>query len=125
MMDKNPFDLCGMPFIREGDTVYIINNMPDPLSRKSMLDRMERFTLRYDDYRCPFDFMTEFDQWFQWKKREYADHEPTGQIMCDMVSDVDRIKAHKIEKRFQFRVSEDWGCFVPPRGGILFSGVSS
>ena len=61
----------------------------------------------------------------QWKKREYADHEPTGQIMCDMVGDVDRIKAHKIEKRFQFRVSEDWGCFVPPRGGILFSGVSS
>lgn len=103
---------AGMPVIRSGDTVYIINNMPDPLSRKSMMEQAERMMLRFDDYRCPFDFLAEFDQWFEWKKREHFGKQSTGTIMCSMVSDIERIKAHKIERRFEFRANMDFGLGI-------------
>ncbi|MEM1225878.1 MAG: hypothetical protein AAGJ40_09275 [Planctomycetota bacterium] len=38
------------------------------------------------EYRNPFDFLTEFDEWFEFKKRQYADREPTHRIIKDMLS---------------------------------------
>lgn len=29
----------------------------------------------WHEYRCPFDFMDEFDQWIEWKKRVYFNKE--------------------------------------------------
>lgn len=39
------------------------------------------------EYRNPFDFITEHDQWFEFLKRKYFDRESTYDIIRDMLSD--------------------------------------
>lgn len=56
---KMPDEFYGMPVFRDGDNVYIINNMPDLLSVQNMadamLERMDHIMLRQEEYCCPFD----------------------------------------------------------------------
>jgi hypothetical protein len=39
------------------------------------------------EYRNPFSFTDEFDQWFEFEKRRHCDCEPTFHIIRDMLSD--------------------------------------
>lgn len=76
---------------------------------------LDRMALSWDNYRCPFDFLAEFDQWIEWKIREYGRHENTGTIITDMLSDIERIKKYKIDRPFRFFVSSDFVPWCLPR----------
>lgn len=74
-------------------------------------------------YRCPFDFLTEFPQWFGWQRRIHFDRQTTGQATTDMISDVARIKSNKIEREIMFTVSADFSPIYHPVG--VFHGSAS
>lgn len=38
------------------------------------------------EYRNPFHFLDEFDDWFEFEKRKHSDNEPTHRIIADMLS---------------------------------------
>lgn len=44
------------------------------------------FGLLAGEYRNPFDFLNEFDQWFEFEKRKNFDKEPTHKIIASMLS---------------------------------------
>ena len=37
------------------------------------------------EYRNPFHFLDEFDQWFEFEKRKHFDKQPTHRIIADML----------------------------------------
>ena len=79
---------------------------------REFIDRLlrvdcERLSVLYRKYRCPFNIITQFDQWIEWKKREHGYHHPTGRIMYDMVLDMDAANEHEIVEDFSFRFSMD------------------
>ncbi len=85
--------------------------------KKLAAERMDRMCLALGDYECPFSILDEFDQWFEWKRREHFKGDRTGDIIVDMVSDVERIKLHRIvNMRFMTQVP----MLAAPR--FLFNG---
>ncbi len=113
--------VAGMPFIRDGDKVFIIGKMPT--IQDTMRESMERMSLSFDEYECPFDFMTEFDQWFAWRRRVYFDKWSTGRTITSMLSDVERIKRHKIERRLPIRVTSDYGASLKNWRNVILNTV--
>lgn len=105
MYGQSPL-LGAMPVFRSGDNVFILNQ-PPLFSTTAMKVDSERLLLKYDNYRCPFNFITEHPQWFEWHKRLHFDKQTTGRIITDMLTDVKRIKAHKIDREIMFRVMYD------------------
>ena len=95
-------NLYGIPIIRDGDNVYLIGNLPDYSAINSMKDSMERMSLSMESYRCPFDFLNDFDQWFEWQRRLYVDNQTTGKIITNMISDIQRIKEHQLPRQIKF-----------------------
>lgn len=93
-----PNSFAGMPVFREGDNVFLVNFKADANKYKDIMSSAERLCLQFDEYRCPFDFLKEHKQWFEWHKRLHFDKQKTGRIITDMVDDIDSIKAHRIEK---------------------------
>lgn len=100
-MTMNPIDepslgrrTYGVPMFRSGDNCYLIGNMP-PFH--DYVRQMELSELSLGEYRCPFDFLKEFDQWFEWQRRVHFEKQSTGWIITTMLSDIDRIKAHRVE----------------------------
>ena len=73
MTFRTPFELFGLPVIRDGDKVLIIGKLPDPMSiesqMKSMQDMLDRSWLRTEDFDCPFDLLDQFEQWWEWHSR--------------------------------------------------------
>lgn len=112
----------GMPVIRSGDNVFIINNMPPRDEHEQMLKRMRHLGMRFDEYHCPFEFMDEFDQWIEWKIREYGHGESTGVIITDMLGpdDLERIEKHKKPK--PIRVMSDYGPLFRPNRSFILTG---
>lgn len=101
-----PGTLYGMPVIRNGDNVFIINNIPNEQDWKIQAERME---LCFHEYSCPFSLLDEFNEWFEWHKRKHVDKQSTAAIILRMVNDIDRIKLHKIEKRLAIWTRMDFG----------------
>jgi len=93
-------DPVGVPFIRDGDTVYLLDLSAFRIDfhdlQKDMLDRL---TLSCDEYECPFNFLTQFDMWFEWQKRVHFDKQTTGITITRMLHDRGEIIKHKIERR--------------------------
>lgn len=114
--------LGGMPIFRAGDKVFLIGQMPSftDTMRDEAKARLERGMLAYDNYRCPFDFLGEHKQWFEWHRRLHFEKQSTGRIITDMLADVKRIKAHKIDREIMFRVANDFGfrAMMPRRAMI-------
>lgn len=106
MTPEVPSPIASLPFIRQGDNVFIINNRPP---ENLMKESLERMTLRLDNYRCPFSILDEFEQWWTWHYETRAKGQSTGWVICQMLSDVERIKAHKIERRIEIRARYDYG----------------
>lgn len=99
--------LNGVPIFRSGDKVFLIDR--SKLDFKPDIDRrLERLTLALDHYRCPFSFLDEFEQWWQWQKRTKADKQSTGHVICSMLDDLKRIKAHKIERAITLHHKGNW-----------------
>lgn len=98
---------CGVPVVRDGDKVFFINGSnpfgPWKKDLAAMQKQMTLLMLSGDNYRCPFDFINEHRQWFEWHKLLHFDKQTTGKIITSMLSDVARIKAHKIERELTFR----------------------
>jgi hypothetical protein len=42
-------------------------------------------TLILGDYRCPFDFINQHEQWFEWKRRVIFDGQSTGAATVAML----------------------------------------
>lgn len=116
-------ELSALKIIRDGDNVFLINNWPTTDQFNKALGDFEHFSLRFHEYRCPFSIIEEFDNWFEWKRREYFLKQSTGTIMCDMVSDVERIKEHEIMKPVNFRLSESWAPIVHCPKSVIMHGV--
>ena len=93
--------LNSVPVIREGDNIFILGKLPSMYDMQRSMNEflMNKSILALDEYRCPFDFIDEHDQWFEWKRREHFDRESTGKIITSMLDDLDRIKDHKVERR--------------------------
>lgn len=125
-VDDWPTRYLGVPVIREGDNVFIINTSCGGFMRdvvEDMREMVERSALRFAEYDCPFDFLLEYDKWFEWKKREHFDRDSTGQIMCDMVQDVERIKAHTRAPEFKFRAHFNDAPLNSHQGALLASST--
>ena len=83
----------------------------------------------YDQFSCPFDFMTEFEQWFEWKWRVYSG-ESTVQVTGEMVRwDDETMERCKIDGSsysglgLRVRAHQDFGCKpYSPTGVINNSG---
>lgn len=115
------FLLCGIPMIRDGDNVFFITDPSASYWKHDLEDTMERLLLSADEYRCPFDFLDEFEKWFEWHRRLRFEGKTTGHIITSMVADVERIKAHKIER--PMRMYMDFGIRVSPPRSLLLSTV--
>ena len=118
-MNEIPRDIYGLPVIRNGDNVFIIGKIPDPWEQFKEWNKLmlNKTLLSLYSYRCPFDFITEHEQWFEWKKREHFDKEPTGKIITDMLDDVERIKDHQFPVEFMFRESNPMCSGIHPMDG--------
>ena len=57
--------------------------------------------LRPGEYRNPFHFLNEFDQWFEFNRRARFEKESTWSILSDMLSDdLERAARYEIKERF-------------------------
>ena len=53
------------------------------------------------EYRNPFHFLNEFDQWFEFESRKRFEKEPTWSILSDMLrDDLGRAARYEIIERF-------------------------
>jgi len=121
MNEPWPDSIHGLPFFRQGDNVFIIGQLPK-FDLSAFEKQAEWFSLREKEYDCPFDFLREHDQWFEWMKRLHGYHQTTGQIICSMLgSDVERIKRHQKSERFRFQM-HDMTLWSNPR--VSITGVT-
>lgn len=87
---------------------------------------MNFLPLPYSEYRNPFHFLDEFDQWFEFEKRRRFDKESTCVIICDMLKH-DLIRARKSMDRssgweITFNVTHDFGLKVLSTKGLRYGG---
>ena len=104
-----------LPIIREGDNVFIMNYKPPPTD--AMENVLEKLSLSYDSYRCPFNFLTEFSQWFEWHIRIKDKGQSTGEAIVAMLNDIERIKSCKLRK-LQFHFTQSYPTIVDSRSLI-------
>ncbi|XZE20876.1 hypothetical protein SH449x_000766 [Pirellulaceae bacterium SH449] len=64
-------------------------------------------------FRNPFDFMTETDQWFEWKWRTMFGKERTCNVIIDMVKDKKRI-SKCVEVNFTVLYQYQPSYAIPP-----------
>lgn len=88
----------------------------------AMRDEMRRRGLEYHAYRCPFDLLREFDEWFEWHRRVYFEHESTGKVTVNMVADESELLKFRIE-RVPFFVDRSDMVIVEPRRMMVMSNV--
>lgn len=122
----NGIDPClgSTPVVRCGDSVFLLNQDFSSLSiDNDLMKYTELRMLAYDNYRCPFDFLTEFPQWFEWHSRVHFHKQTTGKVTTSMISDVARIKSHKIEREIKFTVMADFTPLYRPT--VVFNGSTS
>ncbi|MEM9354627.1 MAG: hypothetical protein AAGB04_00305 [Pseudomonadota bacterium] len=103
---NDPRLVGAMPVLRRGDQVFIINDMPSIRDMQNSMLHFKRYELMLDNYRCPFSIIEEFEKWWEWHYRTRAKKESTGSVIVSMLTDVDRIKRHKIERTMEFRTSD-------------------
>lgn len=120
LLEGKPVWIDGRLAIRVGDEVLVMDRPPDMLGGDSFRDHWRRSRLRCFDYRCPFDFLTEFDNWFRWKSRQHFRRDRTGDIIVDMISDLERIQAHQLPDRIRFMTEARFGIAPPPTGLTRF-----
>jgi hypothetical protein len=64
-------------------------------------ERPMRQHLMPGEYRNPFHFLNEFDQWFEFESRKRFEKEPTWSILSDMLrDDLGRAARYEIIERF-------------------------
>jgi len=117
------FVLNGMPVIRSGDSVYLINYASIrafEFDRQSVKVQTEKLFLAQDEYRCPFSILHQFDLWWTWHKRLRFDGETTGRVITSMLPDVEDIKRYRIQR--PRRTWHEFGVPVStPRSFLLHS----
>ncbi len=59
-------------------------------------------------YRCPFDFLTEFELWFEFHRRKLFAKEPTWIIIGEMLADDDRDPHDYMDTRYSTYSSQVW-----------------
>lgn len=78
-------------------------NIYNLLSEEEYLwaESMHRTMLSFNEYRCPFSLLEEFDKWFTWHKRLHFEGQKTGKIITDMVNDLNEIRRHAIPREIK------------------------
>lgn len=63
-------------------------------------DRPMPRVLRFGEYRNPFHFLNEFDQWFEFQRRRRFEKESTWSILSDMLrDDLERAARYEVKER--------------------------
>lgn len=114
-----PDTLAGMPVFRDGDKVYIINTQS--ITTDYMKTSADRLGMMFNNYRCPFSFLYEFEKWWEWKIRELSDKEETGSIMYSMISDPKKAEEFKIEPRMVVRHRFDFDTIMQHERRLMLS----
>lgn len=90
--------------------------------RSDILLMFEREIAREYSYRCPFNFVDEFDQWFEWKRREHLNGERTGDIIMSMIKDDPRRWERSRRPLFRF-IANEFAGVMDQRTTIMTSTV--
>lgn len=84
---------------------------------------LERPMPRYlmpGEYRNPFHFLSEFDQWFEFESRKRFDRESTWSILSDMLrDDLGRAGWHRIQERFDIVRFDPIPVMIDPRAVLI------
>ena len=114
---NRPDEFAGMPVFRHGDKVFLIK--ADNFKLENAFSAAQDMLDRFDYYLCPFHFIDEFEQWFEWHRRVYFDHCSIGMVTCDMVRDREKRNRFKLDRGLTFNTEFQFDMRIEETRGLV------
>ena len=90
MVPGIPIDIN--PMVPNGDYVEFYDTTIEKITGALNIPR----TMLWVEYRCPFDFIDEFADWFEFKRRVHFEGERTADVILSMVGDAKKCQEYEL-----------------------------